>query len=502
MRKAIMIACIWTIATTLWAATIAKIDFAESGDIKAWRHKVNTEVSVVTDSPKEGRAALRYTVETSKWTFGWIHCKLPQADYAKAGGVHGWYRCNPAATGKVISHLVLYRNGQPGAYFVGDVGTLSGAATEWTEFYIPFSQFKYSSGPIKRFTPADLTTSDILQFMTQTGSGAEVSVDLDGVGFISPDEAEAIYRRIERRKMLALLEPISYPDPAPHPRLFLTDDAVAQMRKRAKSDEEYGAAWQALVKMAESGLKSLNADDPMEPVFQYVEKNKNADDRRAFSGGFEGVLGNQSRPIKVLAAAYRLTGDKRFGEHGAKALTNAARRFTVDVKFQDKGFYYTRTLYVRNIAFAYDWLYDMLTPEQRKEVQMTLVGYIRNIYDNSWVHSWGDKPLRRVWNWDPGLVGACGVAMLALENETALPQESILFTCRRHMRDYLTLGVGRDGSGNEGPGYIGYGIGTGVEYVDLLRRRGLDDLFVGTNYDIIAPGSPRRCFPAGSGGTT
>lgn len=488
MKKAILTGMLLVATCASWANTIWQLDFHERGETKTWNRKENTQVSVTTDSPKEGRAALRFEVETSQWTYGWINCRLADVDYAQAAGVHGWYRTSPSeATGKVTCTIVVNRENKQPSYFIADLGTISGETTQWTEFYVPYSAFKHHRGDIKVLAPSTFTTSDRLQFMTHTQSNKRVIVDLDGVAFIGAKEAKAIGERFERRRQLAQLQPVRQKEWQPHPRLFLTDENVARMREKAQSDKVYGTAWQRLVEMAEGELKNYDADDPMGPVFEYVEKNKETKDRRAFAGGFEGALNRQSEPMKILAAAYRLTGDRRFGQHGAKALYNAARRFNVDVEFQDLGFYYTRTMYVRNMAFAYDWLYDLLTPEQRQVVQLTLLGYVENIYEGSKTHGWGNHPLRRVWNWDPGLVGACGVAMLALEGETALQEESILFTCRRHMRDYLTLGIGPDGSGNEGPAYIGYGIGTGVEYVDLLRRRGLDDLFTGTNYGIIAP---------------
>ena len=168
-----------------------------------------------------------------------------------------------------------------------------------------------------------------------------------------------------------------------------------------------------------------------------------------------------SWPLEALGAAYQLTGDARFGEHGAQALANAARRLTVEEPALDRGFYYTRTFYVRALAFGYDWLWDKLSAADRRAVKSTLLGFVTDIHEQSQTGGWGRRPLHRVWNWDPGLMGACGVGMLALEGETKLGEKGILFDCRRHLRDYLTLGVDADGCGHEGPNYLGYGIGAG-----------------------------------------
>ena len=136
------------------------------------------------------------------------------------------------------------------------------------------------------------------------------------------------------------------------------------------------------------------------------------------------------------------------------------------------GFYYTRTFYVRALAFGYDWLWNFLTPEERHDVKRTLLGLVTDIYDKSWTQSWGRHPLHRVWNWDPGLVSCAGLGLLAMEGETRLPEAAMLVEFRRHLRDYLTFGLDFDGCGHEGPGYLAYGIGAGVEFAECLRQLG------------------------------
>jgi hypothetical protein len=94
-------------------------------------------------------------------------------------------------------------------------------------------------------------------------------------------------------------------------------------------------------------------------------------------------------------------------------------------------------------------------------------------------------------------MGAAGIGMLALEGETRTGEKAILVDCRRHLRDYLTLGIDKDGCGHEGPSYIGYGIGGGVQFIEILRRQGRDDLFVASNYDISAPWFVSETLPGG-----
>jgi len=120
-------------------------------------------------------------------------------------------------------------------------------------------------------------------------------------------------------------------------------------------------------------------------------------------------------------------------------------------------------------------------------IKTVLLGFIREIYERSWTNHWGRHPLQRVWNWNPGLVSCAGLGLLAMEGETTEPENAMIFEFRRHLRDYLTLGIDFDGACLEGPSYISYGIGCGIFFMEALRQQGRGDLFTDTNAHLIAP---------------
>ena len=313
--------------------------------------------------------------------------------------------------------------------------------------------------------------------------------------FLTAGDAEAVSQRCAQAARERRLLPEAEATGRPHPRLFLTRDQLPAFRAKARTGDQRQAAYERLLSAAEDLLKQYHADDPLMELRQFAEEaTLQGQNWRA---SFEGFLVRASYPIEILAAAYRLTGDERFGAHGAKALVNAARQMAPDDPALRRGFYYTRTFYVRALAFGYDWLWDRLTPDERRTVKATLLGFVSDIHDNSQSHGWGRRPLHRVGNWDPGLMGACGVGLLALEGETRLAEQAILFDCRRHLRDYLTFGIDADGCGHEGPSYLGYGIGAGVELAELLRQQGRGDLFTETNYHLIAPWLTAETLPGG-----
>jgi len=260
---------------------------------------------------------------------------------------------------------------------------------------------------------------------------------------------------------------------------------LQRVRAKASAGGDAQAAYEAFRKIADGYLRDYDAEKPFGRLLTFEPTGPVNDHQR--SAQLEGRLTSAVIPIEMLAAAYQLTGDERYGRHAAKALVNAARTLDTDNAILNSGFYYTRTFYVRALAFGYDWLWPLLTAEERRDVKITLLGFVLKIHADSWTAGWGRRPLHRVWNWNPGLVSCAGLGLLALEGETTTAEKATLFDLRRHLRDYLTLGIDRDGACHEGPGYIAYGIGAGPEFAECLREQGRGDLFTETNWQLIPP---------------
>lgn len=478
--------------TQLAAAPLVTFDFeaADSGEV--WRRKTNTTVDVRPPQPLAGQGALRFVIDPSEFSYGWVHTPLPAFTGVPAG-VHGSFRAQPGASGVLTFHLCLAREGQELSYFRSDVGRLEESQGAWLEFYLPLAGLRYERGPITRLSPRDVGEGDLVQFLAGISGRQPVAVDLDDVELLTAEDAAPMAKRLLQLARERMLLPS--PSGAPHPRLLLTTDRLEAYRAKAHAGGELQGGYDRLLSQAEDLVKRYNAADPTKQLSDFLAGTEL--ESRAWSGAFEGQIVNLSYPLEILGAAYQLTGDRRFGEHGVKALVNAAEQLTVDESFWSRGFYYTRTFYVRALAFGYDWLGDLLPPADRKLVKITLLGFVKDIYDQSQTAGWGRLPLQRVWNWDPGLMSACGLGMLALEGETRLNERTILFECRRHLRDYLTLGIDEDGAGHEGPSYLGYGIGAGPEFCEVLRRQGRGDLFLETNYQNIPAWLVSETLPDG-----
>lgn len=445
----------------------------ESLDV--WGKKVNVTLELL------GPGHVKASMSTKEFSFGWFQHRFPQVDdFSKYAGIYGRYRSRQAGR---IEALILLRGEGLSHYYKQTIGDLQVGDGEWVEFYLPFAKFEPNRNASARFATTMLTTNDLLEISVAGLFDDIVEMEFDQLSLIEQGTSEEFIKSI-LRKMAAQQLKRSI-DGSSHPRLLLNGENLERLRKKANAGGNAQACYENLIRQAESLLKSFNADNPFGRVLGFSAAEELTPHKKRAS--FEGALTPSVRPIETLAAVGLLTGDERFSRHAAKGLVNMARSLDVTTPEIDLGFYYTRTFYVRALAFGYDWLWHFMTEEERRDVAVTLLGFVQDIYDKSQIHSWGRHPLHRVWNWDPGLVSCAGLGILALEGETNLPEEAMLVTFRRHLRDYLTLGVDFDGCGHEGPSYIVYGIGAGVEFMEVLRQQGRGDLLIDTNLQLIAP---------------
>ena len=457
------------------------LPLAGETELKPWSKKVNTSLS----RNKDG--SLTMEVRTGEFNFGWAQCPLSaDAVPAQVAGVYGRFLAAPGTRAQ-LGLMLLLLNGKEPVYFSCSLGRLSESGGEWLEFYAPLSDFRPERNAPKRTLKAsDIRQGDRLQLNLNNVGGTQAVAEFDRLRFLDKSEADRIGHAIRRASLARTLLPESRCIGAPHPRLLMNPARLQRVRAKAAAGGEAQAAYDALLKKyAEGYLRTFNAERPFEKVLNFEPTGEVNSHQR--SAQLEGHLTPAVIPIEILAAAYQITGDARYGQHAAKALVNAARALDADNAVLNSGFYYTRTFYVRALAFGYDWLWPLLSPEERREVKTTLLGFVLQIHADSLTASWGRRPLHRVWNWDPGLVSCAGVGMLALEGETTAAEKAILFDLRRHLRDYLTLGIDADGAGHEGPGYIAYGIGAGPEFAECLREQGRGDLFTETHWQLIPP---------------
>lgn len=142
---------------------------------------------------------------------------------------------------------------------------------------------------------------------------------------------------------------------AEHPRLLVNNADLERMRKLAKTDKVYAKWVDFLIKKAEATI-----DTPYIKHY-YTNDQTLLDEAR----GLEARL-------PMLSLAYQLSGNKAFADRAIGEMMHV-------LSFPDWGIAHTLDMAAIGfgVSVCYDWLYDLLTEEQRAEIEKAL--YIRHL---------------------------------------------------------------------------------------------------------------------------
>ncbi len=179
--------------------------------------------------------------------------------------------------------------------------------------------------------------------------------------------------------------------------------------------------------------------------------------------------------METIGFAYQLTGDERFGHHGALLLEAAARKLPATDPDIAAGFAGARGDIMRGLAVGYDWLGEAMTPEQKALWAETAADYVRKMTE--------EVSREQIW-WRPyhnfmGVaMGATG--MLALLLQESHPDEAAQWIdlSAAMIQRWLDSGFDERGAYVEGTTYGAYGLSNAIRFADALRRNGGPDLLV------------------------
>lgn len=217
-----------------------------------------------------------------------------------------------------------------------------------------------------------------------------------------------------------------------HPRLMVLDDDIARVRELITTNAD---ARKLRDKMHDQAVKMLG-ESPVEHKLEGPRLLSQS--RRCLSR------------VATLAAMYRLEGDRRFAERAEQEMLTAAA-------FPDwNPSHFLDTAEMSNaLGIGYDWLYDQLSPENRKAIRTAIVEK-------------GLKPgldiyrKNRWWavarhNWNQVCNGGMVVGALAIaDEEPAIAAEVISFA--RKSIPLAMNSAAPDGGWAEGPGYWNYAM--------------------------------------------
>ena len=264
-----------------------------------------------------------------------------------------------------------------------------------------------------------------------------------------------------------LLIPATVLSAADGPSLVFSKDDLPALRQRIAGGDA-AVAWEALKARADACC------DPASPGYADPER-------------LDAEPGGQVRPqvlghtfgrrltswAEDLGLAYQVTGDEKYGRHGAAILMAAVQRLPVTDPRPAKSFAGARGDIVRGLAVGYDWLGELLDAKQREQFARVAADYVRNILAEA--HREG------TW-WVPyhNFMGVAGGAAgcLALKLRDAYPDEAPgwVTDCTQIVATYLDAGFDEQGACFEGTGYGVYGLTNATLFAEALRRSGGPDL--------------------------
>jgi hypothetical protein len=228
-----------------------------------------------------------------------------------------------------------------------------------------------------------------------------------------------------------------------HPRLLFTDNDLPAIRRAVKSEPFAKQQYQELLARGEALLDV--------PPDKYE------------IGGPEHTLLAVARDVEdrviTLAALYRITGDQRFATRATQEMLSAASY----PNWFPWHFLDTAEL-TTAIGIGYDWLYNTLSPQDRKTVHDALV--TKGI--DPWLALNAAGKAHYLNNWAQVCNGGETIGALAIADEDPARAEQVISYARTAMTEIMQL-FAPDGGFEEGPGYWTYATIYNVLYINSLE---------------------------------
>jgi hypothetical protein len=237
-----------------------------------------------------------------------------------------------------------------------------------------------------------------------------------------------------------------------HPRLFLLKADWDVLKARCEKDPLVKPWFQRQKRRADDSLK----EPPIEHKLigpRLLDQSRKA-------------LGR----ITLWAAMYRITGDKKYAERATKEMLTAAA-----FKDWNTSHYLDTAEMTAALAIGYDWLFDVLSDDEKKAIRQGLMTNGLNPGLNAYTkNDWWTKCTH---NWSQVCNGGMAMGALALGDvEPKVCGEIIRYAIQRiepAMESFRP-----DGGWDEGPGYWSYAMMYNVFFIDCLESA------LGTDYDL------------------
>lgn len=247
--------------------------------------------------------------------------------------------------------------------------------------------------------------------------------------------------------------------PSEHPRLLFSKNEIPAIKERAKHPQ-MKAVVEHLIARADHVFKAA-------PLLVSLTK-RGEKDAPGEVKGLTAARDLQGRVV-TLCMAFTLTGDAKYKNEAVAQLDHALTDWKIWVDTAHAPPYDLMTGEVcATFGLAYDWLYNDLTPDERKRLREGAEKRGLDAYHSAVAKKMGWLSARN--NWNAVCNGGATLLALALEGESAGSAKAIEASIAG-MRKYWEH-LAPDGGWDEGTGYWTYGHRYGILAAEALRRCG------------------------------
>ncbi len=232
---------------------------------------------------------------------------------------------------------------------------------------------------------------------------------------------------------------------AAHPRLMILDSDLPTIKARIASDSFAKSRYDAMLAESESLLSE-------KPEVYVINGPR---------GTLLWTVRIVEKRVLTLAGMYRLTGDRRFADRATAEMLAAAGFPDWDIRHPLSTGEMTAAL-----GIGYDWLYPVLTPEQRDTIKFAIVE--KGI--SPWMNVLSHNRFHMTNNWAQVIYGGETVGALAIADDDttkAIAQKMIGYA-RPGIAAAMKL-FAPDGGFEEGPVYWNYATIYNVLYIASLE---------------------------------
>ncbi|MBO4632141.1 MAG: hypothetical protein J5858_09485, partial [Lentisphaeria bacterium] len=181
-------------------------------------------------------------------------------------------------------------------------------------------------------------------------------------------ESQIVSKKVSTPPVGKYLQQIVPCIPKKHPRLFCSEDTLSDLKRKVLSGE-----YQEFI-----GKLKLRTEKQYDKLLKYY-KTDNGLGPKEPAGRRYHPLSEWGRTAGSAAILYRLTGEKKWAEMGIDLLKKLTPWYNQRFKLERAvGWYgFSRILAV----LAWDWLYDVMTPEDRDAIAREMIAHCKWLTD-------------------------------------------------------------------------------------------------------------------------